>query len=190
MRAFVAVELDDPARAFVAEEQRLVAKLIGSKSSSLRLVEPQQIHLTLVFLGNVAPALVEALTAAMRQPIAGVAPFRIGIGGLGVFPPRGAPRVLWLGLSAGERQLNELHAAVAGRVAALGIPLEERGFHPHLTLARWRHARPTDRPALERATTRAGAAMTVDRVTLFESRLSSEGASHFPLAQAPLSATS
>ncbi|HUK35674.1 MAG TPA: RNA 2',3'-cyclic phosphodiesterase [Vicinamibacterales bacterium] len=191
MRAFVAVELDEAARAVVAAEQTLARKLLGARSSSLRLVGPQQIHFTLVFLANVAEPLVEPLTAAMRQPISGLAPFRIRIGGFGVFPPRGAPRVLWLGLLDGVRQMTELQAAVAARVGALGLRLEDRAFRPHLTLARWRDARPSDRVPFERASpARAIAEMTVDRVTLFESRLSSEGASHVPLAQSPLSGTS
>jgi 2'-5' RNA ligase len=143
-----------------------------------------------VFLGEVSPTLVEPLTGLMEQPLAGIAPFRIGIGGLGVFPPQGAPRVLWLGLTDGVREMNELHRAAAARVAVLGIPLEDRAFRPHLTIGRWRHARPGDRPRFgPDASARAAAPMAVDRVTLFESRLSSQGASHVPLAHAQLSAT-
>jgi 2'-5' RNA ligase len=189
MRLFVAVELDDATREAVREEQKLAAKQFGRRAS-LRLIDPQQVHLTLVFLGDVQPALVNALTDSMKQPIVGSAPFRLGIGGLGVFPPHGAPRILWLGLTAGMTQLSELQREVAARVAVLRIPLEERAFHPHLTIGRWRDARPSDRPRLGLATpARSAAEMTVDRVTLFESRLSSQGASHFPLAHAQLTAT-
>ena len=189
MRLFVAVELDDITRDAVHAEQKLAAKQLG-RASSLRLIDPQQVHLTLAFLGNVLPPLVEPLTALMTQPITAIAPFRIGVGGLGVFPPRGAPRVLWLGLTAGVTQLHELHREVAARIASLRIPLEERAFRPHLTIGRWRTARPSDRPRSGRETPARVAEMTVDRVTLFESRLSSQGASHFPLAHAHLSASS
>jgi RNA 2',3'-cyclic 3'-phosphodiesterase len=188
MRLFVAVELDDVTRDAVREEQQLAANELG-RHSSLRLIDPQQVHLTLVFLGEVQAALVEPLTDLMTQPIDGTAPFRLRIGGLGVFPPHGAPRVLWLGLTDGARQMSELHRAVAARVAVLRIPLEDRAFRPHLTIGRWRHARPGDRPRFRHTSVRVAAEMTVDRVTLFESRLSSQGASHFPLAHAPLSAT-
>jgi RNA 2',3'-cyclic 3'-phosphodiesterase len=189
MRMFVAVELDDAAREAVREEQQLAAKQLG-RHSSLRLIESHQVHLTLVFLGEVQAALVEPLTDLMKQPIVDAAPFRVGIGGLGVFPPHGAPRILWLGLTDGARQMSELHRVVAARVAVLSIPLEDRAFRPHLTIGRWRHARPSDRPRFGRDTSpRAAAEMMVDRVTLFESRLSSQGASHFPLAHAQLSAT-
>ena len=187
MRLFVAVELDDATRDAVREEQKLAANEVG-RHSSLRLIDPRQVHLTLVFLGEVQAALVEPLTDLMKQPIDGTAPFRLGIGGLGVFPPHGAPRVLWLGLTDGARQMSELHRAVAARVAVLHIPLEDRAFRPHLTIGRWRQARPSDRPRFGHTSARVVAEMTVDRVTLFESRLSSQGASHFPLAHAQLSA--
>ena len=188
MRLFVAVELDDATREAVRHEQQLAAKQLGRKSS-LRLIDPRQVHLTLVFLGEVQSALVDSLTDLMKQPIVETAPFRLGIGGLGVFPPHGAPRILWLGLTSGGQQITELHRAVAARVAVLRIPLEDRAFRPHLTIGRWRHARPSDRPRLGVDTSvPAAAEMTVDRVTLFESRLSSQGASHFPLAHAQLSA--
>src|SRR5215468_5786298 len=183
MRLFVAVELDDATREAVRQEQQLAGK------SSLRLIDPRQVHLTLVFLGEVQSALVDSLTDLMKQPIVETAPFRLVIGGLGVFPPHGAPRILWLGLTSGGQQITELHRAVAARVAVLRIPLEDRAFRPHLTIGRWRHARPSDRPRLGVDTSvPAAAEMTVDRVTLFESRLSSQGASHFPLAHAQLSA--
>jgi 2'-5' RNA ligase len=188
MRLFVAVELDDTTREAVRAEQRLAAKQLG-RQSSLRLIDPQQIHLTLAFLGNVDSALVERLTDLMTQPIVGTGAFRISIGGLGVFPPHGAPRILWLGLTAGLEQMTDLHHEVAARIAVLRIPLEERAFRPHLTIGRWRDSRPSDRPRAGREpTARTAAEMTVDRVTLFESRLSSQGASHFPLAHAYLSA--
>jgi 2'-5' RNA ligase len=190
MRLFVAVELDDATREAVRGEQKLAAKQFG-RHSSLRLIDPQQVHLTLVFLGEVQPALVNPLIDTMKQPLVGRTPFRLGIGGLGVFPPHGAPRILWLGLTAGVTQLSELHREVAARVAVLQIPLEEREFRPHLTIGRWRHARSSDRPRFGRdVSAQPAAEMTVDRVTLFESRLSSQGASHFPLAYAHLSATS
>jgi len=189
MRMFVAVDLDEATRAVVAQEQRAVVRRV--KSSSLRLVEPAQVHLTLAFLGEVASPLSEQLTEAMRQPFTGIAPFRLAVGGVGIFPPRGAPRILWLGLTDGARPMITLQAAVTRRLGALGVTLEDRAFRPHVTIGRWRDARPSDRRAVENVENDSSrntvAEMRVDHVTLFESRLSSKGASHFPLAQAQLS---
>lgn len=186
MRMFVAVELDDEARARVVREQQRALTLLGpTRSSSLRLIDPRLTHMTLAFLGEVDVPLADSVIAAMRAPIA-LAPFRIGIGGLGTFPPRGAPRVLWLGLVEGTREMQTLQSAVARRVEGCGVVLERRAFHPHLTIGRWRNARPSDRHSMEGTAFAAALVMAVERVTLFESRLSSNGASHFPLAHAPL----
>jgi RNA 2',3'-cyclic 3'-phosphodiesterase len=198
MRMFVAVDLDEATRAVVAQEQRSITRRVTS--SSIRLVEPAQVHLTLAFLGEVAPPLSDQVTEAMRQPFTGIAPFRLALGGVGMFPPRGAPRILWLGLIDGARPMITLQAAVARRLDALGVTLEDRAFSPHVTIGRWRDARPSDRRAvenIENVETVANdpsrgtlARMLVDHVTLFESRLSSKGASHFPLAEAQLSTSS
>lgn len=185
---FVAIDLDDGAKAVVAREQQLAASLAGR--SSLKFVNPQQAHLTLAFLGEVLPPQAEQVIAAMQEPIAGISPFRMAFGGLGIFPPLGAPRVLWLGLSEGARDVIALQRVVAGRLEALGVRLEDRAFHPHLTIGRWKQARPSDRPSLPaeapHASTPSTGGMTVDRVTLYESRLSSEGPDHIALAHARL----
>jgi RNA 2',3'-cyclic 3'-phosphodiesterase len=187
MRMFVAVDLDDATRSVVAQEQRR-ASSHGLKPSSIRFVDPGQVHLTLAFLGDVASPLSEQVADAMQQPFTGIEPFRLVLGGLGVFPPRGAPRILWLGLIGGARPMITLQAAVARRLESLGVTLEDRAFHPHVTIGRWRDSRPADRRVIENDSSRGTAAeLIVDHVTLFESRLSSKGASHFPLAQARLS---
>src|SRR5258706_4816969 len=101
MRAFVALELDDEARAaVVAEQRRLASTICRSSQGSLRWVRPEQLHLTLLFFRHVAEGRVPGLVDAMQADL-DMAPFAITFAGLGVFPPRGAPQVLWLGLSEG-----------------------------------------------------------------------------------------
>jgi 2'-5' RNA ligase len=180
---FVAIELDDSTRAAVAREQQMAWRLAAN--APIKFVNPQQSHLTLAFLADVPAAHVDRVIAAMQAPIDGIGPFDVAFGGLGVFPPTGAPRVLWLGVVQGARDVVAVQRVVAGRLEALGMTLEDRDFHPHLTLGRWRQARPSDRPALT-ADARSTGAMRVERVTLFESRLSSEGPAHIARAHALL----
>ena len=186
MRLFVAADLGEAARAALDVEQQRIREALGP-STSLKWVKPEQAHLTLVFLGNVDDTKAPAIIEAMGEDIQG-APFEMALEGIGVFPSRGAPRVLWIGIGAGAAKLAALQRAVAARVAALGIAVEERAFHPHLTLARWKASRPADRePALKAAARPGAIARTrVERTTLYQSRLSSSGPAYTPLSRGNL----
>jgi 2'-5' RNA ligase len=95
--------------------------------------------------------------------------------------------VLWIGVAAGASQLIDLQRELAQRIAALGIPLEGRRFHPHLTLARWRASRSSDRGrALAHAPTGAIARARIAGATLYQSRLSPAGPTYTALARANL----
>lgn len=186
MRLFAAVELSGEARLAVAAEQKRIAAAFSGGKSMLRWVKPEQAHLTLVFIGHVdaalAPGIVEAIGRDVDQT-----PFEMVLDGAGVFPPRGAPRVLWVGTTAGARELIALQRELAARISALGIALEERAFHPHLTIARWRESRPADRDrALGRAHRGPIARVHVASATLYESKLSPAGPAYTALAHANL----
>ncbi len=187
MRLFVAIDLNDDAKAaIVGEQKRLKQVLTGSDLSSARWVEPEGMHLTLVFLGEVDQARGAAVIDAMQADV-DAAPFRLAFAGLGVFPPRGAPSVLWIGVSAGLHELTSVQRLVAGRIARTGVELEKRPYHPHLTLARWRGARHDDRRRVIAADPGAEVAhVDVAAVTLHQSRLSSTGSRYTTLARAEL----
>jgi 2'-5' RNA ligase len=107
--------------------------------------------------------------------------------GLGLFPAHRAPRVLWLGLSTGAAEAIDLQRRVAARLSTIGVTIEERAFHPHLTLARWREARNADRRRIAAADHGTEVArIDVGAVTLYQSRLSSSGPTYAVLARAPL----
>src|SRR3954454_5555025 len=144
MRLFVAADLPDGVRGALAAEQARIKAALGSSDPSLKWVKAEHAHLTLVFIGNVEDARVPAVVDAIAADIA-LPPFDATFEGAGAFPPRGAPRVLWIGLGSGARELVDLQRVIASRIAALGLPIEDRAFHPHLTLARWRESRPADR---------------------------------------------
>jgi 2'-5' RNA ligase len=143
-------------------------------------------HLTLAFLGEVDEGRSQTLVEVMRQPI-DRPPQPIAFGGLGMFPPHGAPRVLWLGVDSGEAEVLDIQRVVAERVKSLDVTLEARPFHPHLTLARWRDSRPSDRRRLAGVEQRKSVArIAATSVTLLHSRLSSNGPTYTALCEAPL----
>ncbi|PYR15935.1 MAG: RNA 2',3'-cyclic phosphodiesterase [Acidobacteria bacterium] len=186
MRLFVAVDLSEGARRRIAGLQQRIAAAPGGPPMSLKWVTAEHAHLTLVFLGRVddtlVPSVVDAFGRDVDRP-----PFDMVLDGLGVFPPRGAPRVLWAGVAAGAPELGDLQRLMAERVIALGIELEDRPFHPHLTLGRWRRSRPPDRDrALAAVPSGAIARVGVTCATLYESRLSSSGPTYVAHARATL----
>ena len=184
MRLFVALDLDDDARVAIAALQHRVTQALAA-DRSIKMVDPARMHVTLAFLGEIAerdvPAIADALSVRIdtRQ-------VAVEFQGLGVFPPRGAPRVLWLGVGRGESEIVQLQREVAARLECLGVTLEPRPFHPHLTLARWRTSRPADRERVLSAESRAVARVNVDHVTLYQSRLSPAGRAYTALARATL----
>ena len=175
MRMFVAIDLDQTVKDSIRSQQ------LKAEFPHVKFVNPEQAHLTLVFMADAAP---ERVLPALQHSIE-MRPFDLAVGGLGAFPPCGAPRVLWLGLTGGAREVIALQRVVADRLTAVGVPLEDRAFHPHLTLGRWRQSRPSDRPSFS-AEAKTIARMAVDHVTLYESRLSSEGPTHVALTRAAL----
>jgi 2'-5' RNA ligase len=183
VRLFTAIELDEAARVAIAAKQAHLREAFGDRS--MKWVSAERMHLTLVFIGQVAdqrvPRFIEVMEERVEQP-----PFRLVFGGTGMFPPHGAPRVLWMGVRDGARQAIELHRQVATRLEELGVPRDGRPFAPHLTLARWRESRFSDRRRLPADEGAVVAAIEVAAVTLFESRISSSGPTYTPLAQAML----
>src|SRR4051794_12499980 len=106
----------------MAAEQKRIAKALGSAAGSLKWVRPDQAHVTLVFLGQVADDGVPGLVETVGLDV-DARPFDVVFGGVGMFPPRGAPRVLWTGITAGARELIALQRELAARIAARGVLL-------------------------------------------------------------------
>ena len=186
MRLFVAIDLPDRARTAIAQAQRRLRAALGDAAP--RWIKPEHLHLTLLFIGERDEDAAAAIVKTMGEPVP-LDPFTFALGGIGVFPPHGAPRILWLGLVDGAREVSDLQRLVAGRLAGVGVPPEDRAFHPHLTIGRWREARPAARRRALEATAdlREAGGVAVRVVTLYRSHLGPAGPSYTALTQAPLS---
>ncbi len=129
MRVFVGLDIDAEIRGRIAE---FVREVRGS-APDVRWVEPESLHVTLKFIGEKP----EAAVAEVEKALALIAAEQFGISfrGSGFFPTEKAARVFWVGIEA-DAKLAELAGKVEGALTGIGIPKEERGFSPHLTLAR------------------------------------------------------
>jgi len=188
IRAFIAIELPDPVKASIS---RIQAGVRRDEHTSVKWVNPESVHLTLKFLGNVNSELIPDVGRAMSQAAAGLGPIRLEISKVGAFPNLRAPRVVWVGLEGDISTLRVLHGQVEDRLAELGFPPEERAFSPHLTLGRVRQgaARP-ERQRLAQAiySTRLDerAAFEAGSVSLMRSTLTRAGAIYSRILQAGL----
>jgi RNA 2',3'-cyclic 3'-phosphodiesterase len=146
-------------------------------------------HLTLRFLGEVAPEPLARVIAVLPAAVAPVAPFDLALGGVGAFPSPDRPRVVWVGVTEGAAQVRRLAARVSDALAPIGWPAEPGEFVPHVTLFRVRSPRDRDRArALLGGTALAPAALPVRvrAVALKESRLGPHGAEHRVVREFPL----
>jgi 2'-5' RNA ligase len=131
IRAFVGIAIDEAVRQNLLAVQR---KLTGT-GAQMKLVEPENIHVTMKFLGDIGENQVEAITEALRVSVEGIKPFDINIRGVGAFPNLGYIRVIWAGVSDGREQIISIQRSIDQNLAKLGFK-PERDFVPHLTLAR------------------------------------------------------
>jgi 2'-5' RNA ligase len=185
VRLFVAADLPAEVRVRLGEIQ----DRLRPAAPSVRWVRPEGIHLTLKFLGEVAAVRRPGLEAALAGPAMGGTPFHLEASGVGLFPERGAPRIVWVGIRGEVETAAALRRAIDGATQPLGFEPEGREFRPHLTLGRVRGSGGGDwRAALERASIAEAGRFEVREFVLFESRLGPEGAAYTPLARFPLRA--
>jgi RNA 2',3'-cyclic 3'-phosphodiesterase len=136
-----------------------------------RWTDPARWHLTVAFLGEVDEPRVDRLVAAVGSAADAGRAVRLRLRGAGVFPPRGAPRVLWAGVDGELAQWGRTARAVGRAARSAGVPVERKPFQPHLTLGRWRPADPADRALATRLADYAGPPFDVAEIVLMRSHL-------------------
>ncbi len=183
MRLFVAVEIDPAVAGSLAAFSAQLRQRAHGLAPAARIgwVSPEQLHVTSRFIGEVNDKKASAIAGALLEELE-IDPFELVLRGAGAFPERGAPRVLWAGISSGVEGLTALEAEVSRRLIACGIAREERPYRPHVTLARVREAAGLRSAALFETLADQRFGMTpVEAITLFQSRTSPKGAVYTPL---------
>lgn len=191
MRLFVAAEPSETVRRGAAEAaQRLRAALVAQGlDHGTRWVPEENLHLTVWFLGEVSDQRTSAVLDVLRPALA-LPAFTLHLGGFGAFPPSGAPRVFWMGVTDGQHELASLHDELTARLAPWGFAAEGRSYSAHLTLARLKEPPPPPTRAAIRQLLRdvqadAGACR-LDALTVFKSRTLPRGSVYEPLLRVPL----
>jgi 2'-5' RNA ligase len=139
-RLFVSIELPESVTNTLAA--------LDPNIRGVRWLEPRHMHLTLAFLGSVGAEVQKTLSEKLRA--ISWKSFFLPLIGLGTFPGKGWPKIIWIGVGSGHPHLFQLHKRVQEAILAAGLDPDLRSFHPHVTLARCRDVSPqTIRPFLK-----------------------------------------
>jgi 2'-5' RNA ligase len=180
VRCFIAVEVSSEARAQIGT---LLGRL-GRTRGPVRWGKPDQMHLTLAFLGEVPQDFVDSAVARLRPAVACFRQFTARLSGVGVFPNSKRARIVWVGVDLGRAELCALQAGVVEALEGVGFQPESRPFSPHLTVGRVKV------PADVGSTVQMkfeSEPFEVGSVVLFSSVLQSTGPVYSVLAEFPLS---
>ncbi len=139
VRAFVAVDIDDPKILSAVDAAQQDLRATGA---DLKMVEPQNVHLTIWFLGEISQETLEAVKQSLMD--VRFSPFNLRVAGIGYFPGGRSVRVIWAGVEDADGQLNHIYRQLRQRLAPLGFKPDRRGFSPHFTIARVRSNRGRD----------------------------------------------
>jgi RNA 2',3'-cyclic 3'-phosphodiesterase len=136
IRAFFSFDIEDQT---ILRRLSKVQGMLVNTGAQLKTVKPQNIHLTIRFLGDISPAMVDAIHEEMKQ--LSFTPFTVELKGLGAFPKLNYPRVVWAGIRKGADELKDVFGQLEPRLRGLGFKPDSKGFSPHLTIARVRTGR-------------------------------------------------
>jgi RNA 2',3'-cyclic 3'-phosphodiesterase len=188
VRSFIAIRLPDDVR---AELTSLEDKLKARRHPFVKWVDPESMHLTLKFLGNVTADSIPQVVEAMSRVAMARSHFKLEVSGTGAFPNWQRPQVVWVGVGGELDKLNALQKELESALSPLGFPPEARSFSAHLTLGRLRdRVTPDERRRFadfaQKVELKATLAFEVGVIRLMKSQLTPAGPIYSELAVAEL----
>lgn len=169
-------------RGFIAIEIGTFPKLaelgsaINKTGANVKIVEPENVHITLKFLGETEETLMEEIESIIKNAVEDVDPFNIQLKGTGVFPNPNYIKVVWIGINQGEK-IGEIAHKIDESLSKLRFKKEKRGFSPHLTIARVKSAKNKDKllQIIEKYRDVEFANISVNSIKLMKSELTPKG---------------
>jgi len=184
IRTFIAIELSDEIRAEIAR----IEDILKEEDADIRWVRPENVHLTLKFLGNVEAERIAKVEEGVRIAVQECPPFELVLSGAGAFPNLRRPRVIWVGVREDGEILRRVYRNTQHELLRRRFPKEKKRFSPHLTVGRVRSPRGIERvaEAFQRLEV-APLEMTVEEIAVMRSDLYPTGPVYIPLAVVRLS---
>lgn len=189
IRSFLAFEMPSMIREIVSRTLKEMKKF----PLDVRWVRPDNIHITLVFMGNIFQDDLMPIGDAVSKTCKRYGPFNVTLTGCGIFGSLRNPRVLWIGLDGDLTRMSYFRNSLQKNLKPFGIKMEKRSFKPHLTLGRFRKGLSSNVPMdelLSKYENIMSPVCTVDELILFKSELRQGGAIYSKLESWPLTGTS
>ena len=185
MRTFIAIEIPEIIRKRIADFQE---ELRGARAS-VSWTKPQNIHVTLKFLGDVEESNLSGIVEAVKETALPNKVFTIEVAGQGGFPSMRRPRVLWVGIGRGSKELKQVAEMLEERLEPLGFESEKRKYTPHLTIGRVKSQSNIGKMAdIIGRTSIAAGSFSAKKIVIMKSILHPTGAIYTPYAQISLGA--
>ncbi|NIQ06749.1 MAG: RNA 2',3'-cyclic phosphodiesterase, partial [Candidatus Korarchaeota archaeon] len=139
VRSFVSFDIENEA---ILGRILEVQKALNNTGANLKLVKPQNVHVTIRFLGNINPPMIKKIYEEMKK--VQFSPFNFKIEGVGVFPSFNYMRIVWAGVTEGSDEMRNIFSQLEPRLRKLGFSPDRKGFSPHITIARVKSGRNKD----------------------------------------------
>jgi len=187
IRAFIAIELNKEIHDYLANIQNELKQA----RADVKWVKPENIHLTLKFLGNMDISQINQIKKILAEISQGENEFSIELSRVGAFPKLKYPRAIWIGIEKNQDKVTEIANNLEERLHKLGISKEDRPFHPHITIGRVKSSlnRSTLAEKLTSINIPQRPSMTIKKLTLFKSTLTPNGPIYQVLNESNFKAT-
>ncbi len=180
MRTFIAIEIPEEIKSALAALQNELRRTAAVVSWT----KPENIHLTLKFLGEIEEQKLGQIERACLETAAETASFTLNLSDAGVFPHHKQPRVIWVGLGGETASLTDLQSRLDQRLSALGFERETRPFQAHLTIGRVKAPKGSRELMAQLINYRPPAlSFVVAEIVLMRSQLHPAGSIYTPLAR-------
>lgn len=184
MRTFIAIALPEQIKDTLAALEQELKKT----NADVKWVTPENIHLTLKFLGEIDEKKLEKIKLILDETAKDRPGFLLGLSGVGAFPKINSPRVIWAGVSKGEAEVRQIAGELEEKIASVGIAKEKRPFSGHITIGRTRSSLNQEKlvKGLENLAGFLNQEFPVNKITLFKSTLTPLGPNYEILKETAL----
>lgn len=183
LRSFIAIDIEEKD---IIEKIIKIERILRETGAALKLVEPENLHITIKFLGEISEKEIPLIRNILEKHAKLFNPFEIILEGIGAFPSISHPRVIWVGISENKDKLTSLANKISTDLEKAGFRREERAFHPHITIARVKRQNSRLKKEIMQYRNSIFGRMIVSNIRLKKSTLTPQGPIYTTIFEVPI----